>query len=137
VKDDRIYLRHIIEAIEDIEHYTSAGYGAFLREQMRQDAVIRKLEVIGEAVKHMSAAPKSMSSGTRWREFGAISDKLIQEYFGVDLEIVWATVEHDLPLLKRDADDLLASMQFTPDSHHSYKGGHHKKGEIGVIDETQ
>jgi uncharacterized protein with HEPN domain len=110
VKDDRVYLRHIIEAIEDIEHYTSGGYGAFLRDRIRQDAVIRKLEVIGEAVKHMSAAPKSLSTGTRWREIGAISDKLSQEYFGVDLEIVWATVEQDLPLLKREANDLLASM---------------------------
>lgn len=110
MKDDRIYLRHIIEAIEDIEDYTSGGYGAFLRERIRQDAVIRKLEVIGEAVKHMSTAPKSMATGTRWREFGAISDKLIQEYFGVDLEIVWATVKQDLPGLKRDANDLLASM---------------------------
>jgi uncharacterized protein with HEPN domain len=44
VKDDRIYLNHILEAIEDIEHYTASGYEAFVRERMQQDAVIRKLE---------------------------------------------------------------------------------------------
>ena len=51
MKDDWIYLRHIAESIEDIERYTAAGRGAFLADRMQQDAVIRKLEVIGEAVR--------------------------------------------------------------------------------------
>jgi len=59
VKDDRVYLNHILEAIEDIERYTASGYEAFIRERMQQDAVIRKLEVIGEAVKQLSAAAKT------------------------------------------------------------------------------
>jgi uncharacterized protein with HEPN domain len=109
VKDHRIYLRHIIEAIEDIEHYTASGYNAFIRERMRQDAVIRKLEVISEAVKHLSAAKKDARAGIQWREIAAMSDKIIQEYFGVNLEIVWATVEQNLPELKQAANELLAS----------------------------
>jgi len=59
VKDDRIYLHHIIEAIEDIEKYTASGHAAFMCERMQQDAVIRKLEVIGEAVKQLSPTAKA------------------------------------------------------------------------------
>jgi len=58
VKDDRIYLAHIREAIQDIEQYASVGRDAFMADKMRQDALIRKLEVIGEAVKNLSDAAK-------------------------------------------------------------------------------
>ena len=56
MKDERIYLRHIVEAIEDIEKYTASGYAAFMCERMRQDAVIRKLEVIGERLNRPTVA---------------------------------------------------------------------------------
>ena len=109
MKDDRIYLKHILEAIEDIERYTASGYEAFVRERMQQDAVIRKLEVIGEAVKQLSAATKAARSGIQWREIAAMRDKMIHEYFGVNLEIVWAAVEHNLPELKHAVGELLAA----------------------------
>jgi len=109
VKDDRIYLNHILEAIEDIESYTAAGYEAFVRERMQQDAVIRKLEVIGEAVKQLPAATKAARPEIPWREIAAMRDKMIHEYFGVNLEIVWAAVERNLPELKRAAEKLLAA----------------------------
>jgi uncharacterized protein with HEPN domain len=109
MKDDRIYLRHIVEAIEDIERYTFSGYEVFLRERMQQDAVIRKLEVIGEAVKQLSTATKAARAEIRWREIAAMRDKMIHEYFGVNLEIVWAAVADNLPELKRAAKDLLSA----------------------------
>jgi uncharacterized protein with HEPN domain len=58
VKDERVYLGHIRDAINDIEAYTSVGSDAFMAERMRQDAVIRKLEIIGEAVKQLSDTTK-------------------------------------------------------------------------------
>lgn len=109
MKDDQIYLNHILEAIEDIEHYTASGYEAFVRERMQQDAVIRKLEVIGEAVKQLSAATKAVRAEIQWREIAAMRDKMIHEYFGVNLEIVWAVVEHKLPELKQAVEELLAA----------------------------
>ncbi len=109
MKDDRIYLNHILEAIEDIERYAALGYEAFIRERMQQDAVIRKLEVIGEAVKQLSAATKTARSEIQWREIAAMRDKMIHEYFGVNLELVWAAVEHNLPALKQAAKELLAA----------------------------
>jgi uncharacterized protein with HEPN domain len=110
VKDNRIYLNHILEAIEDIERYTAPGYEAFMREPMQQDAVIRKLEVIGEAVKQLSAATRDTRAKIQWREIAAMRDKMIHEYFGVNLEIVWAVVEHNMPELKQAVEELLASI---------------------------
>jgi hypothetical protein len=68
VKDDRVYLGHIRDAIDDIEEYASAGRDAFIAERMRQDAVIRKLEIIGEAAKQISKAMRERarrSGGSR------------------------------------------------------------------------
>ena len=111
MKDERIYLRHIVEAIEDIESYTKPGYKAFTLERIRQDAVIRKLEVIGEAVKQLSAATKAARAEIQWREIAAMRDKMIHEYFGVNLNIVWEAVENNLPELKRIVEEILGSMQ--------------------------
>ena len=110
MKDPRIYLRHIVEAIEDIENYTSPGRAAFMCERMRQDAVIRKLEVIGEAVKHLSPSSKAARADIQWREFAAMGDKMIHEYLGVNLEIVWVTVNQNLPELKQAAEEILADI---------------------------
>ncbi len=109
MKDDQVYLRHIAEAIEDIERYTAGGYGGFIADRMQQDAVIRKLEVIGEAVKQLSAHTKAARPDIQWREIAGMRDKMIHEYFGVNLEIVWAAVERNIPELRRTVQDLLAN----------------------------
>ena len=65
MKDDRVYLQHIRDALDDIATYTSAGRDAFLAERMRQDATLRKLQVIGQAVKNLSDTPKSQQAHIR------------------------------------------------------------------------
>lgn len=107
MKDEQIYLRHISEAIEDIERYTAAGCAAFLADRMQQDAVIRKLEVIGEASKQLPARTKAARTDIPWREIAGMRDKMIHEYFGVNLHMVWAVVENNLPELKRAVEELL------------------------------
>ena len=97
MKDDRLYLRHILDAIDDVLAYSAAGRQAFFDERIRQDAVIRKIEVIGEATKHISETTRGARPDVRWREIAGMRDKMIHEYFGVNLEIVWAVVERDLP----------------------------------------
>jgi hypothetical protein len=67
VKDERVYLGHIRDAINDIEQYTSVGRDAFVAERMRQDAVIRKLEIMGEAVKQLSDATKDRRPEIPWK----------------------------------------------------------------------
>ena len=85
MKDERIYLGHIRDAINDIERYTSVGRDAFMAEQMRQDAVIRKLEIIGEAVKQLSSTTKERRPEIPWKQIAGMRDRLTHDYFGVDL----------------------------------------------------
>jgi uncharacterized protein with HEPN domain len=108
VKDDRVYLQHIRDALDDIANYANAGREAFLAERMRQDAPLRKLQVIGQAVKSLSENSKSRQPHIPWKQIAGLRDKVIHDYFGVNLDIVWAVVEKDLPELRRAVDDLLS-----------------------------
>jgi uncharacterized protein with HEPN domain len=94
-EDDRIYLNHILEAIRDVQEYSSTGRDAFMGDKMRQDAVIRKLEIIGEAVKNLSDTSKQRRAEIPWRRIAGMRDRLTHDYFGVDLALVWMAVERD------------------------------------------
>jgi uncharacterized protein with HEPN domain len=107
MKDDRVYLQHIRDALEDIATSASAGREAFFAERMRQVATIRKLQVIGQAVKNLCDSPKSRHSQIPWKQIAGLRDKVIHDYFGVNLEIVWAVVEKDSPALRTAVDRLL------------------------------
>jgi uncharacterized protein with HEPN domain len=109
VKDDRAYLEHIRDAIDDIATYTRAGRDAFFAERMRQDATLRKLAVIGQAVKNLSDVSRSREPEIPWKQIAGLRDKVIHDYFGVNLEIVWGVVERDLPRLRPAVGRLLAS----------------------------
>lgn len=108
MKDATVYLKHIRDAIERIESYTGKGRKAFFQDTMMQDAVIRNLEVIGEAVKNLSSNFRRLHPEIPWRSITALRNVLIHEYFGVDLEIVWRVVQRRLPTLKRYVKGLLA-----------------------------
>jgi len=109
VKDDRVYLEHIRDALRDITTYTNTGHDAFFAEQMRQDATLRKLEVIGQAVKNPSEETKSHQPKVPWKQIAGMRDKVIHDYFGVNLEIVWVVIEKDLPQLEQAIHALLAA----------------------------
>lgn len=111
MKDARVYLHHILAAIDDIRTYTTDGEDVFMHDRMRQDAVVRKLEVIGEATKQLSDSVRQLRPRIPWREIAGMRDKMIHEYFGVNLTIVWAVVERDLPTLRQAAIDMLAELQ--------------------------
>ncbi len=100
MKGDRNYLTHIAEAIGDIERYASTGRDSFLDDRMRQDAIIRKLEIIGEAAKRLDDTVKALAPEIPWRQVAGMRDRLIHAYFGVDLALVWAVVGNELPLLR-------------------------------------
>lgn len=101
MKDAAVFLQHIRDAIGRIETYTVGGRRAFLADTMVQDAVIRNLEIIGEAVRHLPPELRRQHPRIPWRSITALRNVLIHEYFGVDLEIVWRVVERRLPALKR------------------------------------
>ena len=107
MKDDRVYLQHIRDALQDIAAYCGSDHGAFLDDRMRQDATLRKLEVIGQAVKNLSEDTKSRQPEIPWKQIAGMRDKVIHDYFGVNLEIVWAVVQKELPKLRVAVERLL------------------------------
>jgi uncharacterized protein with HEPN domain len=109
VKDDRVYLQHIRDALDDIATYASTGRDEILAERMRQDATIRKLQVIGQAVENLSDPPKSQQPHIPWKQIAGLRDKVIHDYFGVNLDIVWTVAEKNLPALRMAIDHLLSA----------------------------
>ncbi|MDZ4656940.1 MAG: DUF86 domain-containing protein [Bythopirellula sp.] len=107
MKEDRIYLAHIRDAIERIDCFTSGGRDHFLGEPMVQDAVIRNLEVIGEAVKGLSMDLRTANPDLPWQRIAGMRDVLIHHYFGVKLETVWQVVVDHLPQLRQRVKNLL------------------------------
>lgn len=106
MKDERIYLLHALEAIDAIQRYTVDGRDAFFADPKTQDAVIRNVEVIGQAVKGISDQTRALEPDVPWRQIAGMRDKLIHEYFGVDLALVWDVVERELPVLRPQLADL-------------------------------
>ena len=107
MKQDSVYLKHIRDSILKIEAYTAGGRRAFHKDTMVQDAVVRNLEVIGEAVRNLSPVLKERNPDIPWRSITALRNLLVHEYFGVDLEIVWRIVSRRLPSLKRHIEMIL------------------------------
>jgi uncharacterized protein with HEPN domain len=111
VKDDRALLLHILDAAARIDEYTQGGRVRFLADPRTQDAVIRNIEIVGEAAKGLSEQTKSRQAEIPWRQIAGMRDKLIHQYFGVNLELVWKTVEVEIPRLAEAVKKLLGSGQ--------------------------
>lgn len=98
---DNAYLRHILEAIKSIEEYLKGfGYQAFLKDKKTIDAVVRELEIIGEASNNLSDEFKNSQTEIPFRDIIDMRNLLTHEYFGVNTKIVWDTCQTDLPKLK-------------------------------------
>ncbi len=97
---DELYLRHILDAIRTIEQYIAAGREAFMGDPMRQDAVMRRLEIIGEATKQLSREVTADRPEIPWRRVAGLRDRLIHGYASVDLDTVWEVTVRDLPAFK-------------------------------------
>jgi uncharacterized protein with HEPN domain len=95
------YLEHILGAIAKIEAYAGVGEEQFFTEPLRQDAIIRQLEIIGEATKRLSRNLRSRHSEVAWRRMSGMRDVLIHNYMGIDLTLVWSVTQNDILELKR------------------------------------
>ena len=110
MKSDRPYLRHILDAIEKIERYTSVGRETFLTESQWHDATIRQLEIIGEATKNLSPEIRDRYPDVPWRRIAGLRDVLIHNYMGVDLKAVWEITRSSLPGLKMSVEEIWSAL---------------------------
>lgn len=108
MKDEQNYLLHIRDAIERIRLYTDEGRDVFLSDIKTQDAVIRNLEIIGEAVKHLSNVTTERCPDIPWKQIAGMRDVLIHHYFGVKIDAVWEVVEQHLGPLAEAVEHLLS-----------------------------
>ena len=95
-------LQNARDAIRHTLDYTTEGKEIFLTDRKTQDAVVRNLQVIGEAIKQLSGTVKQSHPDIPWKSIAGMRDKLIQDYFGINLELVWEVVEKHLPPSKQD-----------------------------------
>lgn len=108
IKDPLVFIKHVRDSIADIEKFTKGiTEEKFNRDSMRQSAVMRKIEIIGEAVKNLDPDFRKKYPDIPWTDIAGMRDQLIHNYFGVNLKRVWEVVTKEIPKLKKDIFPIL------------------------------
>jgi len=111
-RDDIVFLEDILECIEKIQQYVHGlSEKEFEENAEKQDAVIRRIEIIGEAVKNISANTRSHYPLIKWREIAGMRDVVIHQYFGVSIGLVWRVAISDLPKLKPEIEAIIHDLE--------------------------
>jgi uncharacterized protein with HEPN domain len=113
VKDDRVYLQHILECIGRIEEDTSEGHDKFMASHTLQDAVLRNLQTMSESTRRLSESVKAKRPEIEWSRIAAFRNILVHDYLGVDLERIWEITQGDLPKLRRAVSGMLEGLEHT------------------------
>ena len=108
-------LHDILEAIARIERYVQQGRDVFDHDELVQVWIIHHIQVIGEAVRHLSDALRAKHADLPWAQIIGMRNILVHDYFGIDLEAVWSTVVQDLPDLRRQMEAILREVDRPPD----------------------
>lgn len=110
-KDPRIYLAQILERIIRIEDFTRVGKQSFVDNPLIQDAVIRNLEVIGEASRRVGTEYQTVHPEIPWREMSGLRNILIHDYESVNLEKIWQVIKKELPSVKDTLEKILPPLE--------------------------
>jgi uncharacterized protein with HEPN domain len=102
IKSDLAYIDHILDCIRKINKFSKGlTVNEFRYNELVQDAVIRNIEIIGEASKKITSETKKNYPDIPWKEISGMRDKLIHDYLGVDVDVVWETIKKDIPALRK------------------------------------
>jgi len=111
-RDCRDYLQDMLDSISDVDSFTKdMSFEQFKKDRKTVSAVVRSIEVIGEASKRIPETMKAKCAGVPWKLIAGMRDKLIHEYFGVDVEILWKTAKADIPPLEPLIQNMLKSLE--------------------------
>jgi uncharacterized protein with HEPN domain len=111
MRDDRERLLDVLESIERIQKYASRGCEAFESDELVQTWIVHYIQIIGEAARKLSDDLRARHPEVPWPQIIAMRNVLVHDYFGVDVEEVWATVERDIPVLKRQVEAILQELE--------------------------
>ena len=114
MKDDRLYLIHILECVSRIAQYTAGGKDEFFRDSKTQDAVIRNLEILAESSQRISSTLKDEHAEVGWEKIAGFRNVLVHEYLGINLARVWEVVELHVPELKQRVIELPKGLGQSP-----------------------
>jgi uncharacterized protein with HEPN domain len=107
-----LYLTDILEAIRKIETFVvGVTFEAFSQDAKTIDAVVHNIEVIGEAARHIPEQLRLAYPAVPWKQVVGSRDKMIHEYFGIDLEVIWQTINDDLPVLKQEVKAIISKQR--------------------------
>jgi len=110
MKDDRVYLRHILRCISRIQQYTATGRDSFFSSPLIQDGSIRNLQTMAESTRRLSDGLRARRPDVDWNAIAGFRNVLVHDYLGIDLELVYRAIQHDVPRLKEACDALLREL---------------------------
>ena len=110
MKDERLYLIHIVECVTRIQQYTSEGKDAFMSDTKTQDAVLRNLQTLAESTQRISANLKVAHPEVEWSKVAGLRNILVHDYLGINLVRIWEILEHGLPELKNQVASILKAL---------------------------
>lgn len=111
MKDDQVYLKHILRCIARIEEYTVGSRESFFASHLIQDGVIRNLQTLAESSQYLSEGVKTSHSSVDWKSLAGLRNVLVHNYLGIDLELVYRAVEQDVPKLKFACEAALSALE--------------------------
>jgi uncharacterized protein with HEPN domain len=110
VKDERLYLIHIVECVTRIQQYTSEGKDAFMNDGKTQDAVLRNLQILAESTQRIPGNLKAAHPEVEWSKIAGLRNILVHDYLGINLVRIWEILQHGLPELKNQVASILKAL---------------------------